>query len=112
MLRRPGALDTRGQRQRFDRERDQLPWRGWYKTAAWQRRRASQLADEPLCRTCAKHGRVTAATVADHVEPHRGDHDRFWYGPLQSLCDEAPWRCHSSVKQREERAGSLGTRGS
>lgn len=41
------------------------------------------------------------ATVADHVEPHRGDPLKFWYGDLQSLCDE----CHSSAKQREEAEG-------
>lgn len=64
-----------------------------------------QLADEPLCRTCAKAGRVTAATIADHVIPHRGDERLFFEGELQSLCDEAPWRCHSKVKQQAERLG-------
>src|SRR5262249_53706994 len=45
----------------------------WYCTAGWQRRRAHQLLVEPLCRLCLEAGRVTPATVADHVEPHRGD---------------------------------------
>ena len=45
----------------------------WYCTAGWQRRRAHQLMIEPLCRLCLEAGRVTPATVADHVEPHRGD---------------------------------------
>ena len=85
------------------RSPEALAYRRWYKTARWQKRRAAQLAAEPLCASCAKHGRVTVATVADHVEPHNGDYDKFWYGRLQSLCDQAPWRCHSSVKQREER---------
>lgn len=49
---------------------------------------------------------MTAATVADHIRPHRGDPALF-FDPtnLQSLCDEYPWRCHSSVKQSEERLG-------
>ena len=45
----------------------------WYCTAGWQRRRRHQLHIEPLCRLCLEAGRVTPATVADHVEPHRGD---------------------------------------
>lgn len=94
----------------YDRDRDQQEWRGWYKTARWQRKREAQLAAEPLCANCLKHGRITAATVADHPIPHRGDYHLFWDQPLQSLCDEAPWRCHSSVKQREERAGGRGPR--
>jgi hypothetical protein len=89
-------------RRAYDRKRDQQEWRRWYKTARWQKRRAAQLAVEPLCAICLLAGRVTAATVADHVKPHRGDPVKFWEGELQSLCDEAPWRCHSSVKQREE----------
>lgn len=48
---------------------------------------------------CQAEGRVTAASVADHVEQHRGDPVRFWQGALQSLC--APH--HDSTKQREER---------
>lgn len=69
-------------------------------TAMWQRLRASQLASEPLCRKCKAQGLTTAATVADHVEPHRGDPEKFWNGELQSLCDH----CHNSLKQKEERS--------
>ncbi len=76
-----------------------------YTTTRWRKIRAAQLAQEPLCAMCAKHGRVTPATVCDHVEPHRGDPDRFWNGPFQSLCDGPPWRCHSSTKQSIERRG-------
>lgn len=66
----------------------------------WQKRRAAQLRDEPLCRICRALGRVTAATIADHITPHRGDPELF-EGPLQSLC--AP--CHSSIKQAQEKGG-------
>lgn len=48
------------------------------------------------------HGRVTAATVADHVTPHRGDPALF-AGPLQSLCGP----CHSSWKQQMEKSGRI-----
>jgi len=42
--------------------------RRWYCTAGWQRRRVHQLMIEPLCRLCLEAGRVTPATVADHVK--------------------------------------------
>ena len=57
----------------------------WYCTASWQRRRAHQLMIEPLCRLCLEAGRVTLATVADHIEPHRGDFAAFRLGPLRRL---------------------------
>ena len=101
----PGIANARERRLLFDRQRGQSEARQAYGTARWKRKREQQLTDEPLCVICLKAGRLTPATVADHVEPHRGDMDRFWNGPLQSLCDAAPWRCHSSVKQREENAG-------
>ncbi|GAB3733971.1 hypothetical protein GCM10028862_16750 [Luteimonas pelagia] len=72
-----------------------------YKTAAWKRTRANQLQVEPLCRYCREMGRMTPASVADHIEPHRGDELAFWNNPLQSLCAS----CHSGPKQREERTG-------
>lgn len=75
-----------------------------YNSRAWRKRRALQLRHEPLCRYCQRMGRVTEATVADHIEPHRGDLDKF-NGPLQSLCK----LCHDSVKAREEGIdGALG----
>jgi hypothetical protein len=46
-------------------------------------------------------GIVTIATVADHVEPHRGNMDLFWHGPLQSLCATH----HSGAKQSAEATG-------
>lgn len=68
----------------------------WYKTYRWQQVRKRQLDREPLCRIC--HPRLTIATICDHIEPHRGDVEKFWSGPFQSLCKP----CHDSTKQREE----------
>lgn len=76
-------------------------YRRWYKTTRWQRRRDTQLRHQPLCAMCEARGRITAATVADHVTPHRGDEHLFFRGELQSLCDA----CHSGAKQSEERIG-------
>lgn len=58
----------------------------WYGTAQWKRRRADQLAREPLCWMCLQKGRATPATVADHDPPHKGDWLQFITGALRSLC--------------------------
>jgi 5-methylcytosine-specific restriction endonuclease McrA len=68
-----------------------------YNNARWRARRAQQLRMFPLCAFCARAGITTLATVADHVEPHRGDRALF-EGPLQSLCSA----CHGSDKRRLE----------
>jgi hypothetical protein len=62
-----------------------------------------QLQAEPLCRFCeaANPDSPVPATVADHIEPHRGDLDLFWHGELQSLCAE----CHNRAKQQIENHG-------
>lgn len=39
--------------------------------------------------------------VVDHIDPHRGDPDKFWNGPKQTLCPDD----HDSVKQGMERRG-------
>lgn len=90
---------------RNDRSPKAQAYRYLYNTKRWKTRRARQLAYEPLCRMCAQAKRLTPATVADHVVPHRGDETLFFDGELQSLCDAYPWRCHSSRKQKIEALG-------
>jgi 5-methylcytosine-specific restriction protein A len=85
---------------RDDRSPEAQAYRSLYKTAAWRKRRAAQLAEHPLCWMCEQQGIMKAATVADHVKPHRGDRALF-DGPLRSLCDTH----HSATKQREENLG-------
>ncbi len=42
--------------------------------AAHERRRRECLERAGyLCEECARHGKVTEATVADHIKPHRGN---------------------------------------
>jgi 5-methylcytosine-specific restriction enzyme A len=70
--------------------------------AKWQRARENYLYLHPLCVMCEAEGRVTAATVVDHKDPHRGNQTIFWdESRWQSLC--APH--HSSDKQRIENGG-------
>jgi 5-methylcytosine-specific restriction endonuclease McrA len=65
----------------------------WYCSASWLRRRAHQLAIEPLCRVCLEAGHVTPATVADHVVSHKGNYTAFRLGELRSLCAD----CHNRL---------------
>jgi 5-methylcytosine-specific restriction protein A len=73
----------------------------WYNRAAWRKRQAHQLRLKPLCEQCEREGRLTPATVVDHVEPHKGDYNKFRLGRLQSLCQS----CHSSTKAIIEKRG-------
>lgn len=75
-------------------------WRAWYKTSRWQKLRWSILVRDCFtCKLCGWIGNDTSFLVCDHVEPHRGDEDKFWAGPFQTLCKA----CHDKDKQREER---------
>jgi 5-methylcytosine-specific restriction enzyme A len=55
----------------------------------WGKARARYLADHPFCVDCEKLNMITLATDVDHIEPHRGNSERFW--------DEHNWQalCHS-----------------
>lgn len=56
-------------------------------TRAWEIARAAWLKQHPLCAECERQGRVTPATVVDHIVPHRGSRAKFWKSDnFQSLC--------------------------
>ena len=77
-------------------------WRKLYRTAAWLALRAAQLAAHPLCSRCLQRGFTVAATVANHIIPHRGDLVLFFDpGNLESVCKP----CHDGRIQSEERRG-------
>lgn len=83
------------------RRRRDKPWRGFYKTARWRRRRDEQLSKEPLCQRCKAKGLIVEATVAHHIERHQGDAVKFFEGELASSCA----RCHDTVEQAIEARG-------
>ena len=78
-------------------------WQKLYNTTAWRKKRRALLDSEPLCRMCKAMGKITVATVADHIKPHRGDLELFYHGELQSLCA----LCHNGAKAAEEASGLL-----
>lgn len=66
----------------------------------WRKARVRFLKANPLCVKCNGEGKVVAATVVDHVIPHRGDHVLFW--------DESNWQalckgCHDTKTMTEDR---------
>jgi hypothetical protein len=75
--------------------------RRWRHSARWQNRIKHQLKIEPLCRFCKQQGIVEPATIVDHVVPHRGDQNLYWFGALASLCKPH----HDRTKQRVELHG-------
>ena len=68
--------------------------------ARWRRERKAFLASNPLCAGCARQGRITVATIVDHIIPHKGDLQAFWdKANRQGLCEN----CHN-VKTASEGA--------
>ena len=73
----------------------------------WQRASRNFLITHPLC-MCPLCGagtiRVRAASVVDHIRPHKGDRNLFWnVANWQALAKE----CHDGYKQRFERSGRV-----
>ena len=91
----------RAERKAYDQRRGSAQDRGY--DARWRKVRLLQLQRHPLCVMCEREGRVTAATVVDHIVPHGSDPALFWNPEnWQSLCVSH----HSGEKQREERRGN------
>ena len=71
----------------------------------WAQARLLFLLSSPLCLCCQKESRITAATVVDHIKPHKGDQSLFWDRTnWQPLCV----RCHNHKTARED--GGFGNR--
>lgn len=77
-------------------------WQWLYNTSRWRKLRLLHLASEPLCRMCKQEGRLTPATVVDHIKAHKGDETLFWdQSQWQSLCKP----CHDSHAQSRDKSG-------
>lgn len=83
------------------KRRKTQPWRRWYYTKTWKKRRKDQLDRIPWCEPCKRLGKSRPATVANHKTPHRGNRELFFKGPIESVCKQ----CHDQAIQREEREG-------
>jgi 5-methylcytosine-specific restriction protein A len=57
------------------------------------------LKQHPLCVKCLEEGKITIATVVDHIIPHKGDMVLFWQVENhQALCK----RCHAIKTAKED----------
>ncbi len=65
----------------------------------WEKVRGMHLRAEPLCRICTEQGRVTAATLVDHIQPIADGGERLDESNLQSLCS----RCHADKTAEDVR---------
>lgn len=89
-------------RKRYDDSRGTSAQRGYgYK---WQQARSGFLRSHPLCAMCERKGKLTDASVVDHIMPHHGDMVLFWDKTnWQALCTH----CHDSCKKALELGGTL-----
>lgn len=84
-------------RRQAERNRGTAHERGY--TSAWQKARAAFLAKHPLCAECERNSVVAAASVVDHIVPHKGDKVLFWdRSNWQSMCKT----CHDRKTATED----------
>ena len=100
-LAEPGkAYCTQHRRQQdvdYNRYHRDQELQAFYCSREWRETRKIQLERFPLCAECAKDGRVTPATIVDHIKPIRDGGARLDLDNLQSLC----WACHSRKSVEE-----------
>lgn len=81
----------------YSNERPNARERGY--DSRWRKASKSYLKQNPLCRQCEKEGRLTPATVVDHIIPHRGDKKLFQNeSNWQPLCK----KCHDRKTRMED----------
>jgi len=84
------------------RSAEAAEYRKLYKSRAWRSGRLAFLRSHPICERCAKHGRITAATIVNHRQPHKGSAVLFFdTRNWQPLCKP----CHDGPTQQFERRG-------
>jgi 5-methylcytosine-specific restriction protein A len=78
------------ERREIDQNRGSAARRGY--DSRWRAARKRYFAIHPLCVECQRMGRLSAATIVDHIVPHKGDPNLFWnQSNWQALCR----RCHN-----------------
>ena len=96
----PGAKSSAEVKRELDRQRPSAARRGY--DGRWRRAREQYLAEHRWCAHCLAEGRLTRATVVDHVRPHRGDQRLFWdRGNWEPCCKP----CHDRKSVADGRWG-------
>lgn len=99
VLTREGRCPAHQQQKRQDAERLRATRTERGYSNVWYRASVGFLRSHPLCVRCQEQGRYTAATVTDHIVPHKGDMVLFW--------DKANWQplckpCHDTKTATED----------
>ena len=74
----------------------------FYHSSAWKKLRNRFIRSNPLCVMCEENGRVTPASMVDHITPIKDGGATLDERNLQSLCDP----CHNS-KTAQEKVGRV-----
>ena len=86
----PKPTDAPIKRERTKDKRPSAHKRGY--DYRWNQARLAFLDEHPLCKHCQDKDMIVAATVVDHIIPHRGDQSRFWnqdnWQPLCKSCHD------------------------
>ena len=69
----------------------------FYHSREWKSLRQDYLIEHPFCVECSKNGKLTKATVVDHIVPIRQGGPALDERNLQALCAS----CHGSKSIRE-----------
>lgn len=69
----------------------------FYQSAEWKALRKRKLQLNPLCEECCRQGKLTKATMVDHIVPVKQGGAALDIDNLQSLC----WSCHSRKSAEE-----------
>jgi 5-methylcytosine-specific restriction protein A len=77
------ARDNTRARRADPEKRERL---NFYSSSAWRGLRAVHLGNHPLCVHCEREGRITPATVVDHIVEIKQGGGRLDPSNLQSLC--------------------------
>jgi 5-methylcytosine-specific restriction protein A len=77
-------------------ERDKVAQR-FYQSEEWKATRRRKLQITPLCEECMRLGKLTKATMVDHIKPIKEGGSPLDQDNLQSLC----WSCHSRKSAQE-----------
>ncbi len=69
----------------------------FYRSSDWKKMRANYLIEHPFCVECNRNGKLTKATVVDHIIPIRMGGPLLEESNLQSLCAS----CHTRKSIKE-----------
>lgn len=91
------SLETNEASRAYNELRPSAAKRGY--NSKWQKARRTYLNNHPLCAECKRKGRITPATVVDHIIPHKGNSKLFWdTNNWQPLCKQ----CHDRKTATED----------